>query len=83
MAEENQTSNRVADAAELLELFIAGDLVTDKSNRENMDAENVWADDRAAIISIQLLAVASATERIAIALESLMAVCAGGERRVL
>ncbi len=90
MASENQEApNRVADAARLLERFVGGEgYIVDGTTRVADDVRTSfdWAtsDDRAAVIAAQLLAVASATERIAIALESLMAVCAvGGERRAL
>ncbi len=82
MASENQEApNRVADAAELLAQFCeTTDLIVDNAAWRG---EWLGADNRAAIIAAQLLAVASATERIAIALESLMAVCAArGDKAV-
>lgn len=55
------TPNRVADAAELLEKFILRqDWIVAEIDSGNEDA----ADDRAAVIAIQLLAIASQLERI-------------------
>lgn len=63
MASENQTPNRVADAAELLGRFTASQLIVDKGWDTTPDED--LANNRAAVIAAQILAVASQAERIA------------------
>ena len=60
--------NRVADAARLLEKFCAGtDFIMTYGDGED---DNDIADNRAALIAVQLLAIATQLERIADALEN-------------
>ena len=70
MASEIQTPNRVADAAELLHQFIVGEDPIVASEPRTPAA--IMNDDRAAVIGVQLLAIASQAERIADALDALV-----------
>ena len=65
-----QQPNRVADAAEMLQRFIDGEgMIVTREDTIVSPVDVEYADERAAIISIQLLAIASQLERIADALE--------------